>query len=169
MATVELLSTQAAAEYLTHDLPYKTVEQWALWLRNNRNQARRAIYRVKSEQLGRIAVYTKDELASFVEFEKSRQLGKVKLSGRAAEVMRAFGIGEQTGGTQGRSFKGGSANPSVANVTGTVFVQTVIDEPLLVFAMTPEQAIEFGNELVEAGRAAKRINAEQLKGASNGS
>jgi len=164
MTTEELLSTQAASEYLFHHLPEKTMEQWSLWLHNNRNQTRRAIYRIKTERLGRMTVYTTEELAAFVEFEKSRSIGSIKLSGRAAEAMRAFGIGEVGGSTKGRRFKGGSANPQPASDNSSqAFVQAIINEPLMVFAMTPEEAITFGHELIEAGQVAKGINAKQFK------
>lgn len=163
MATEELLSTQAASEYLSKRLPEKTMEQWSLWLHNNRNQTRRAIYRIKTERLGRMTVYTPEELAAFIEFEKSRSIGTIKLTGRAAEAMRAFGLGEAGGGTQGRRFKGGSASPQPASDSGETFVQAVINEPLMVFTMSPEEAISFGQELTEAGQVAKNYSIQQSK------
>lgn len=159
MTTTELLSRQAAAEWLAQQLQDKSVEQWALFLRNNANNARRAIYRLPVEQIGRSSFYQPDELAKFVEFEQGRQLGTLKLSGRAAEVLQAFGTGTSGATTNGRKWKGGSANIGLTN-RGERFIQTIIDEPLTVYAMTPEQAIKFGTELVEAGKAAQRQNSE---------
>lgn len=72
--------------------------------------------------------------------------------------MRAFG-----GTTQGRPFKGGSASPQVANNNAGVFVQTVINEPLMIFAMTPGQAIEFGADLLEAGQTAQRMSSDAVQ------
>jgi hypothetical protein len=163
MATEEFLSTQAASEYLSKRLPEKTMEQWSLWLHNNRNLTRRAIYRIKTERLGRMTVYTPEELAAFIEFEKSRSIGSIKLTGRAAEAMRAFGLGEAGGGMQGRRFKGGSASPQPACDSGQAFVQAVINEPLMVFTMSPEEAISFGRELTEAGQVAKNYSIQQSK------
>lgn len=156
MNTTDLLSRQAAAEWLAGQLQDKTVKQWALWLRNNANTARRAVYRVQVETVGRSAFYKPDELEKFVEFEKGRQLGQLKLTGRAAEVLQAFGTGTEGATTNGRKWKGGSAN--LGTDKGAAFVQTIINEPLTVFAMTTDQAIEFGRELIEAGQAAQRIN-----------
>lgn len=159
MTTTELLSRQAAAEWLTQQLQDKTIQQWTLWLRNNANTARPASYRIPTEQIGRGTFYNLDELEKFAEFEKGRQLGQLKLSGRVAEVLQAFGTGTANGSTNGRKWKGGSAN--LGTDKGAVFVQAIINEPLTVFAMTPAQAIEFGRELIEAGQAAQRINDQE--------
>jgi len=156
MNASELLNRQVAAEWLAQQLQGKTAEQWALWLRNNANTARRASYRIQTEQLGRGTFYNINELEKFAEFEKGRQLGQLKLTGRAAEVLQAFGTGTDGATTNGRKWKGASAN--LGTDKGVAFVQTVINEPLTVFAMTATQAIEFGQELVEAGQAAQRIN-----------
>ena len=158
MATDELLSTQAAAEYLSLHLTGKSTEQWALWLRNNRNQARRAIYRVKSEQMGRMAVYAPQELAAFVEFERSRILGTIKLTGRAVEVMRAYGLGEASGSTTGRKLTVTNVNLQIDNLTQKAYVQIVTSEPLMVYRLEPEQAIQIGEELSKTGQRASLIN-----------
>ena len=158
MTTTELLSRQAAAEWLAQQLQDKNAEQWALFLRNNANNARRAIYRLPVEQIGRNSFYQPDELAKFVQFEQGRQLGTLKLSGRAAEVLQAFGTGTEGATTNGRKWKGASAN--LGTDKGAAFVQTIINEPLTVFAMTAAQAIEFGRELIEAGQAVQRINSQ---------
>lgn len=163
MTTTELLSRQAAAEWLAQQLQDKNAEQWALFLRNNANNARRAIYRLPVEQVGRSSFYQPDELAKFVQFEQGRQLGTLKLSGRAAEVLQAFGTGTTGATANGRKWKGGAANIGLTN-GGERFIQTMINEPFLVFAMTPVQAVEFGKELIEAGQAAQRQNSEANTG-----
>jgi hypothetical protein len=151
----ELLSGSVAGEILHEQMPDKTAEQWRLWLQNNRNQTRRVSYRIPFERMAGGVFYRRDELAKFAEWERARQLGTIKLTGRAAEVLQAFGIGEKGSTTQGRRFKGGSAN-LVVDAAGEVFVQTIINEPLMVFAMSADQAIDFGKEMAEAGKAAKR-------------
>lgn len=155
--TTELLSRPVAAELLARQLDGKSADQWALWLRNNANTARAAVYRIPVESIGRGSFYQPAELEKFIEFEKSRQLGTIKLAGRAAEALRAFGVGEG-GSTQGRPWKGASANVASREGSGSAFVQAIVNEPLLVFALTVDQAIEFGTELADAGRAARRIN-----------
>lgn len=156
MIPSEFLSRQAASEWLAEQLPDKSVNQWALWLRNNANVARHTIYRIPVVAIGRGAFYTPDELAKFAEFEKARQFGQLKLTGRAAELFHAIGVGTEGATGMGRKWKGGTANAAARD--GAVVVQAVIDEPLLIFVMTPEQAIEFGRELLEAGQYAQKVN-----------
>ena len=128
MTDEEFLATQVAAEYLAKELTDKSTEQWALWLRNNRNSSRPAVYRVPTRQIGRGAFYRPNDLASFIEFEKKRRLGTVKLSAKAAEALEAFGIGEPGSTAQGRRWVGASAN-LITDASG-VSVQTIINEPL---------------------------------------
>jgi hypothetical protein len=145
-------------------MPDKTAEQWRLWLQNNRNQSRRVSYRIPFERMAGGVFYRREELVKFAEWEKARQLGTIKLTGRAAEVLQAFGIGEKGSTTQGRRFKGGSVNLAV-DAACVPFVQAIINEPLIVFAMSADQAIDFGKELVEAGQAAKRQSRKKPQGA----
>lgn len=157
----ERLTTQAAAEYLSQQFPAKTAEQWALWLRNNRNQARRAIYRVKAEQIGRSAFYAPDELAAFVTFEKSRELGTIKLTGRAAEVMHAYGIGTRGGSGTGRKFNVTSINPQIDDATGKPYVQLITDDPLMVYRLEPGQAKAISEELAEVVACCERASGNE--------
>lgn len=152
----ELLSNSMAAQSLSEQLQDKTAEQWAGWLQNNRNQSRTVPYRIPFERVSGGVFYARDELDKFIEFEKQRLVGSIKLTGRAAAVLHAYGTGTSGGTRHGRQWKGGSAN--LANDNGDVFVQAVVSEPLTVFRMTAEQAIEFGTELVQTGKAAERQN-----------
>lgn len=163
----ELLNNPMAAQLLAERLPERSAERWRIWLQNNRNQSRQVPYRIPFVRLGGGTFYSPDELEKFVEFERARHIGRIKLSGRTVETLRAFGIGEVGGSTLGRAFKGGSANPHPNN-NGGAFVQATINEPLTVFAMTPQQAISFGEELIEAGKAAQRItNGQQAPSTPN--
>lgn len=157
--TDELLSNAVAAHVLHELLPEKTEEQWSTWLQNNRNQSRSVPYRIAFDRLAGGIFYRRDELEKFCEWEKARQLGSIKLTSRMAEALRAVGFGELGGSTRGRVFKGGAANLANDPIEG-VYVQTIINEPLLVFAMTPDQAVAFGKELLDAGQAGKRIASE---------
>ncbi|HDR8946015.1 TPA: hypothetical protein QDA71_003016 [Burkholderia vietnamiensis] len=159
----ELLSTQAAAEHLARELPTKSESQWALWLRNNRNQSRSVIYRVPVVHVGRPAYYKPQDLAEFIEFERRMQTGAMPLSGRAKQALQAFGLGEPGSTGLGRKWRDASANLA-ASEKGAL-VQFVITEPLMVFALSPEQAQAIGRELLEAGQAAQRQNAANVKGA----
>jgi hypothetical protein len=156
----DLFNTNAAADYLADAIPGESASYWYQRLVNARRSDRQQPFAIPFSTLGKVCLYEQSDLEQFVEFEKSRRLGKVKLSGRAAEALRAFGIGEPGGSSLGRVFKGGAANPHPDNKGGTL-VQATIHEPLMVFAMTPEQAIAFGKELKEAGEAAQRWNNPQ--------
>jgi hypothetical protein len=149
------LDTKAAAEYLHAQIPGESAKYWTARLNNLRRTDRAQPFELRFAKVkGKSGFYNRADLEQYVKFEQSRRLGKVKLSGRAAEALRAFG-----GFPQGRPFKGGSAYllpPS--ETSSSVLVRLTIDEPLMVFAMTPEQAIEFGKDLVETAQAAQRIN-----------
>jgi hypothetical protein len=144
----ELLSTPVAADLLAEMLPDRNAEAWALWLRNNRNQARKAAYRIPTVRISNGAFYTRDELAKFAEWEKSRQLGKVTLSPRAAEALRAFGVGQPGGSTTGRKLNYSvNVQPSEG---GAPFVQMIVSDPLLVFRLDRDELAGLINELAEA-------------------
>jgi hypothetical protein len=152
-----LFNTGAAADFLNEAIPGKTPGYWRQRLINARRSDRSEAFVLPFSTVGKAVFYEEADLQQFIEFEKSRQLGKMKLSGRAAEALRAFGIGEAGGGSQGRRFKDGSVNLQATDDGSGVFVQTIISEPLMVFAMTPEQAIAFGTDLVDVGQAGLRI------------
>jgi hypothetical protein len=157
----EFLDTAAAADYLHEQVPGESLNYWTLRLTNLRRTDRPHPFLLGfAKYEGKAGYYLLTDVAAYAEFEKTRRIGKVKLSSRAAQAMRAFGIGELGGGSQGRLFKGGSAALAVGNADGKPFVQAIINEPLMVFALTAEQAITFGRDLVETGQAAKRIEGD---------
>lgn len=147
--TDELLSNSFAAQVLCELLPEKNAEQWALWLQNNRNQSRRVSYRIPFERMAGGVFYHREELAKFAEWEKSRQLGSIKLTGRAAEVVRAFGIGTASGSTTGRKLSVTGINQQTDVATGKHFIQLVTDDPLMVYRLEVDQAKQIGLELLE--------------------
>lgn len=149
--TTELLSRQAAAEWLAQQFPDKRPDQWALWLRNNANAARPAVYRVAVEQVGRGSFYRQEELERFAVWERSRQTGQ--LSPRAMEALRAVGFNERGGSSTGRRFDVSSISRQYDEATGTPFVQLMVTNPhLLVYRLPVEQALEIADQLAaEAG------------------
>lgn len=149
-AEYQLYGNSVAADYLSKQLSGKTVEQWELWLRNNRNQSRAVPYRIAFERMSNVTYYRPEELAKFVEWEKSRQLGVMKLTGRSAEVMRAFGIGSSNGSTTGRKLEIVGITDQVDEATGEPFVQLVIKEPLMVYRLDPDQARQVAAKLLTA-------------------
>jgi hypothetical protein len=161
-----IFNTNAAADFLNELVPGESPAYWSQRLINARRTDRKQSFTLPFSTINKAAFYEEADLRQFAEFEKARRLGKIKLSGRAAEAFRAFGMGEQGGGSQGRQFKGASANLQTSNDSGAAFVQTIFNEPLMVFAMSPEDAIAFGKELVETGQAAQRINGQDQTKAS---
>lgn len=162
MGEIEFLSNTVAAQALGELLPTegKTHEQWLLWLQNNRNQARRVAYRIPHERgiegIGGGIFYRREELAKYADWEKSRQLGTLKLTGQAAEAMRAFGIGTASGSTTGRKLKVSGIKPQIDEATGTAFVQLITDDPLMVYRLELEQAEAILHGLGEAIGACRR-------------
>lgn len=147
----DLMKTDKAASLLADKLTARTSDQWAVWLRNNRNHAHRTTYRIPTEKVGREVFYQREELSKFIAFEASRTVGEFKLSGRAVEALQAMGVGNPGATGQGRKFESGNASGAVAP-DGTKFVQVVLSAPLAVYRMTPQQAIDFGKDLTEVGQ-----------------
>lgn len=153
----ELLSNSFAAQTLSEMLPDKTTEQWQLWLQNNRNQSRRVPYRIPFMRMAGGVFYYREELLKFSEWEKGRQQGAIKLTGRAAEVMEAFGIGSSMGSATGRRLKITSINPQQDEGTGKHFVQMIVEDPLRVYRLETDEALRIADDLTVAARQASPI------------
>ena len=135
-----LYGNSQAAQFLSRQLPDKTPDQWELWLRNNRNQARKAVYRIDAVHISNRSFYRQQELTKFVGWERSRRLGVMKLTGRAAEALRAYGVGTANGSTTGRKLEVLGIHEQVDPVTKERYVQLTIDNPLMVYRLDLEQA-----------------------------
>lgn len=154
MTEETLYTTQAAGDWLHEEVPGESSEYWQHVLINNRRTDRNPPHKIAFTTMGRAAVYTREALRAFAEFEKLRRIGQVKLTGRAAEAVAAFGIGTQGGSALGRVWKG--AGVALAHRDGVNLVQVIINEPLTVFVLSAEEAMKFGRELIEVGEAARR-------------
>lgn len=152
----DLLDTDAASRWLGQALPEKTPAQWALWLRNNRNQSRHTSYRISVQRFGKKACYLPVDLERFVDWEKSRQLGTVKLSGRVVEVMRAYGINEVGGGNYGRKLDYEVQLSSEDDHPDRQFVRLMIKRPLGVFRLEADEAEALAKELQATAQAIRR-------------
>jgi hypothetical protein len=136
-----VLGRKAAAELLAQQFEGRSVKQWTLYLFNNANKSRSVGYRIPVEYAVRSPFYRLAELEKFVEFERQRRAGKINLTGQAAEIFKACVI--NAGKTsKGRLWKSGS----VEYKDGVI--QLVTNDPFMVFALTPEEAIEFGQQLI---------------------
>lgn len=146
----ELWGNGFTAQVLSEQLTGRNTEQWELWLRNNRNQSRKVPYRIAFERISNGTFYSPKEIEKFVEWEKSRQLGTMKLTGRSAEVMRAFGIGTSSGSTTGRKLEIVGISQQIDQATKESFVQLITGDPLMVYRLAPDQARKVAAELLEA-------------------
>lgn len=153
---MNFFTTQAAAEYLTQHVG-ETADYWLTRLANMRNPKRAVSYRLNfTTTEGRLGLYSEEDIRTFVEFEKTRRLGNTTLSPRAAEALLAFGIGQPGGSTRGRDFSGSSQLQPGDNGQPPV-IQLILNNPLMVFALSPHQALTLGQELIDNANAAKRI------------
>lgn len=152
----DLLDTDAAGRWLSQALSDKTSAQWALWLRNNRNQSRHASYRINVQRFGKKACYLPVDLERYVDWEKSRQLGTVKLSGRVVEVMRAFGMDEAGGGNYGRKLDYEVQLSSEQDRPDKQFVRLMIKRPLGVFRLEADDAEALAKELQAIAQVIRR-------------
>lgn len=154
--TEDLLSTQAAAELIAAEIHESGgVAYWTRYLTNNRREDRNPPHRVPFQRIGGGAFYLRPDVADFIAFEKSRRVGVLKLSGRAAEALRAFGIGEAGGSTTGRKLDC-TLTAQHDPATGTPYAQLVIQDPLLVFRIEPDQLRALHSEIADTLNAFER-------------
>jgi len=150
---LSLYHVGTAAALLNESLPGKSESYWTTWLQNNRSVGRRVPYRIPFRRGSGSVFYLLQDLQEFVEWEKTRQLGTTKLSGRAAEAMRAFGVGEATGSTTGRKLDY-EVFPQFDPVTGEGYVQLIVKQPLMVFRLSLTEAEDFAENVTSATSAA---------------
>ncbi|WP_322094572.1 hypothetical protein [Paraburkholderia bannensis] len=151
----EVYTIGKVAAILREQFPDKTEEQWKTWLHNNRNGAKNAVATIPFVRVGKAAMYHPDDIAKFVDFEKSRRIGNVKLSGRAAEALRAFGIGEIGGGATGRKLAY-TLTAQVDPATGRHYAQFITRDPLMVFRLEQDQVCALAAEFSELAANFKR-------------
>lgn len=145
-----LLDTKAAAQYLHDQIPDESMKYWAARLNNLRRTDRPQPFALQFSKVeGKSGFYSREDLAAYVEFEKARRVGKVKLSGRAAEALRAYGIGEQGGGVHGRKLSY-DINVQVNEGDPRPYVQLIINEPFLVYRIPADELTTLVKELSEA-------------------
>jgi hypothetical protein len=151
------LDTRAAAQYLHDRLPGESVKYWSLRLNNLRRKDRRQPFPLNfAEVKGKSGYYAQDDLAQYVEFEKARRTDKAKLTGRAAELARAFGAGEPGGSSYGRKLAYTVMLGFEEGDVSKQFVRLMIERPLGVFRLEADEAAALAAELADAVKAIKR-------------
>lgn len=156
----DYLAKSLAASTIAEAFPEKTIEQWELWLQNNRNPSRKAAYRIPFERLGVMVIYKPEEIDKFIAWEKQRQLGSIKLSSRAMEVITAYGIGSAGGGSTGRKFSLGGVNLQYDEILKKPYISLILNDPLMVFRLELDEARALRGELTETIIAGERIKNE---------
>jgi hypothetical protein len=154
-----VLSTNAAAEILDGALG-EGVPYWAQFLVNNRRNDRDPAYRIEFERFRGMAVYREEQLDRFIEWERGRQLGRIRIDAAAARALHAFGVGAATGGPAGRQW-GGSVRTVTDPATGKKHLQLIINEPLLVYRLDYEQGRSLVRSLERAMSALNRSSHER--------
>jgi hypothetical protein len=150
----EGIPSRAAVKFLQEALPEKK-GYWASFLVNNRRTDRNPPHRIPFGRQHGEAIYRRSDLRTFIEFEKRRRLTGLKVTGRAAELMQAYGIGSPTGGPYGRTFDYHLLAQS--NESGP-HGQLIINEPLLVFHLPPDQVNELADAFASLARELKEIS-----------
>lgn len=148
--TTDLLSTSVAAERLHELLPHKSVQQWTLWLQNNRNKQRAVVYRIPFERFSGGIVYRPESLREYADYENERRIGNRRLTAQEKAVLGAYGIGEASGGATGRKLDIGGINVQLDDATQKPYIQVIVNEPLLVFRVEVSQAEAILKELQDA-------------------
>lgn len=148
--TTELLSPSVAAQRLHELLPHKTVAQWGRWLQNNRDQNRAVAYRIPFERLSSGVVYRPESLREYSDYENQRRIGNRRLTAQEKEVLKAYGVGEPSGGATGRKLDIGGINVHLDDATQMPYIQMIVNEPLLVFRVEVSQAEAILKELQDA-------------------
>lgn len=156
--TDELLSNSVTAQALCDLLPDKTFEQWTLWLQNNRNQSRQVPYRIPFVKMAGGVFYRREELEKYSDWEKARQLGTIKLTGRAAEVLRAFSVREGGVPATGRKLNVVGVSLQVDETTKKTFIRLIAGDPLTIYRLELDEAAALGTDLLENAQAGKRIS-----------
>lgn len=150
----ELISAELAARVLAEVLPERTAPQWASWLRENRNNSKKAIYRIPLVKMGRQVFYTRTELNEFARFHEQLRIGDVRPTGRVAEALSACGVG-MGGSSTGYTWPEASVCAAVDEATGAPFVQLNVPGPRrTVYRLDPSQAVGLATALARAAKEA---------------
>lgn len=153
-APENLVSAELAAGVLAEALPERTAQQWASWLRENRNLSKKAVYRIPLVKMGRQVFYSRAELSEFARFHQQLRIGDVRPTGRTAEMLAAFGVG-MGGSRTGYAWPQATVRAAIDEVTGAPFVQVNLPSPHpTVYRLDPTQAASLAATLADAAREA---------------
>lgn len=145
----DFLTMAQAVQHLT-DQVGDDAKYWVNKLANLRKPKRASAFPLAFAKKERgIGYYALSDLARLVEHEKHLRLGNLKFTGRAAEVMRAFGINEPGGSPYGRELKTFRVSEAVIDGDPRTFAQLTVGDPLSVYRIDIEQIENMIAELTE--------------------
>ena len=137
-----------AAAFLQDEIPERA-GYWAWFLVNNRRKDRNPPHRIPCGRRHGVVIYAQSALNAFVAFEKHRRLAGMHVTGRAAEMMAAYGIGSPSGGPYGRKLQYRAV--AAENASGP-YVQLTVEDPLLVFYLPPDLVTEIATRFAALAR-----------------
>lgn len=146
------MSVAETVAYLSSVLGGKPA-RWTIWLANDRKPGRAQYLRVEPGP-GRPR-YARSVVDAYVDAQRAKRLREQGPSGRAVEVLEAFGIGTEAGSSTGRRFSA-QVLPQLDEGTGVPFVQLITASPLAVYRLSVTQAREVAAELTDAADRACR-------------
>lgn len=155
------LGAQAAADLLAGELG-GTPARWLTWLANDRRPGRAGLL-PPLDGPGRPR-YLLVALEAYVAAERARRARRDGIGGRAAEVMRAFGIGEEGGSRTGRRLES-VVTAQLDEQNGVGFVQLMVTSPLMVFRLNIDEARALAAQLTEMTADAEHLQRIVKQGA----
>lgn len=157
----QYMNVGMAAAHLSEQLKDKTPEQYTLMLNSNRVKSRAVAYRIPYEKIGGGVAYAVEELEKYIALQKSRTIGTVKLSTKAAEALQAVGFNEAGGSSTGRRFNPTDLILAIDEVTKKHFMQLILSDPLRVYRVEVEAAQFLNRELTELLSVVERHQRER--------
>ena len=155
-------SAPTAATYLSDQLGGKR-DYWITWLANDRRPGRAHLI-PPLDGPGR-PLYLVAALDAFIDLERAKRLEKTGPSGRAAEVMQAFGIGSEDGSRTGRKLAC-QVTGQLDEQTSQGFVQLSIASPFLIFRLDTDQARSLARSLIQEADDADHMQGIVTRGAA---
>jgi hypothetical protein len=149
-SSTDRASCTEAADLL-HTEIYERDGYWYRFLLNNRRKDRDPPYRIPHSIVRGHISYSLDALFEFIEWERRRRLGTVKLTGQAAQLITAYGVGEAEARVVRSQLKC-SFSLHVDSRSKRRNIQLVIESPLSVFQLTLREAKLVARELDTAIR-----------------
>lgn len=137
------LSVADAEKYLQSALGERD-GYWRVYLQNNRRPERKPKHEVPYTVVRGRPFYSRSDLDALIAHVRTQDVYRGRATVRIQEALNALG-----GTATGRPFVA-SISPQIEEGKGIAFIQLVVSDPLLVFRLELDQALEVATELIEA-------------------